>query len=424
MTVDSFAIVGAGLAGARAAQSLRKQGFDGRINLIGAEKHPPYDRPPLSKEVLGGKTSATATYLESDDYWDEQQINLLLGQPVVSLRPSERKLELADGRTLDADKVLLCTGGRPRTLNVSGSALPGVWYLRTIEDARSLREHLIAEARVVVVGAGFIGAEVAATARALGCDVTLVEIAHVPLWRALGEEVGRVYAEVHRDHGVRLMTGVGVDGIAGDFAVRQVILSDGSAIDADVVVIGVGLEPMTELATQAGAGVGNGIIVNEFCETTVPGIYAAGDVANHPNAIIGERVRLEHWQNAQNQAVAAASAMLGGREPFCEVPWFWSDQYGLNLQVAGHPHASDQIVWRGRRDPASFCAFYRKDGLVRAVLGVNRPRDIRAGMDLIARSMTVEADTLADESTDLRALARAARPAPHVPPGSAGSASA
>jgi 3-phenylpropionate/trans-cinnamate dioxygenase ferredoxin reductase subunit len=422
MTGDSIAIVGAGLAGARAAQSLRRQGFDGRINLIGAEEHPPYDRPPLSKDVLAGTTSATATYLESDDYWAEQQINLMLGQPAISLRHAERKVELADGRTLDADKVLLCTGGRPRVLNVPGSGLRGVWCLRTIEDARSIREHLTVQARVVVVGAGFIGAEVAASARALGCEVTMVEIAPVPLWRALGEEVGRVYAQVHRDHGVRLLTDVGVDDIVGDVAVRQVILSDGSAIDADVVVIGVGLEPMTELAAQVGAQVGNGIIVNEFCETTVAGIYAAGDVANHPNAIMGERVRLEHWQNAQNQAVAAASAMLGGRAPFCEVPWFWSDQYDLNLQVAGQPHASDQVVWRGRRDPSSFSAFYRRNGMVRAVLGVNRPRDVRAGMDLIARSVAVDAGTLADESTDLRTLARVGRPPAAAAPGSTGPA--
>ena len=424
MTGNSIAIVGAGLAGARAAQSLRKQGFGGQISLIGAEKHPPYDRPPLSKDVLTGKVSSENTYLEPDGYWAEQQIDLVLGQAVVSLRRSERKVELADGRTIDADQVLLCTGGQPRTLNVPGAELPGVWCLRTIEDAGSLKEHMVGGARVVVVGAGFIGAEVAASARALGCDVTMVEIAHVPLWRALGEEMGSVYAQVHRDHGVRLLTRVGVDDIVGDNAVRQVVLSDGSVIDADVVVIGVGLVPGTGLAAQVGAGVGNGIMVNEFCETTVPGIYAAGDVANHPNAIIGERVRLEHWQNAQNQAVAAAAAMLGDRKPFCEVPWFWSDQYGLNLQVAGYPHASDQIVWRGSRDSTSFTVFYWKSGLVRAVLGMNRTRDVRAGMDLIAGSVAVHAGSLADESVDLRALARAARGAPPASPGSRAPASA
>jgi 3-phenylpropionate/trans-cinnamate dioxygenase ferredoxin reductase subunit len=229
------------------------------------------------------------------------------------------------------------------------------------------------------------------------------------LWRVLGEDMGRIYAGIHREHGVRLLTGVGVDDILGDSSVRRVVLSDGSTLEADIVVVGVGIVPSTELATEVGADVGNGIIVNELGETSVAGVYAAGDVANHPNAILGERVRLEHWQNAQNQGAAVAAAMLGSREPFREVPWFWSDQYDLNLQVAGHPHASDQIVYRGSVDQLLFSAFYLHDGVVRAVVAVNRPRDVRAGMELISMAAPVEADLLADESTDLRAMARALR---------------
>jgi 3-phenylpropionate/trans-cinnamate dioxygenase ferredoxin reductase subunit len=406
VTKESFAIVGASLAGARAAQALRKKGFDGRIHLIGAELHSPYDRPPLSKGVLAGTLTVADIALQPDSYWAEQQIDLVLGQPVVSLHPHERQVELANGKRLGADKVLLCTGGRARALNVPGSELQGVHYLRSIDDSQAIKAYLSPGARLVVVGAGFIGAEVAASARSLGCDVTLLEIARVPLWRVLGEEMGHIYARIHRDHGVRLLTGVGIDEILGDATVRQVLLTDGSTIPADVVVIGVGIEPETDLAANVGAEIGNGIVVNEFCETTIAGVYAAGDVANHPNAIIGERVRLEHWQNAQNQAVAAASAMLGHRERFCEVPWFWSDQYDLNLQVAGHPRASDEIVWRGSSDDSAFSAFYLRDGVVRAVLGVNRPRDVRAGMDLISASAAVPADALRDESTDLRVLAR------------------
>ncbi len=411
MTTESIAIVGASLAGARAAQALRARGFDGRISLIGAEGYPPYDRPPLSKEVLAGTKAPEDTYLVAGGYWAEQQIDLELGQPVVSLRHAERAVELADGRTIAVDKVLLCTGGHARTLDVTGSELKGVRYLRTLDDSLAIREQLVPGARVVVVGAGFIGAEVAANARGLGCDVTLVEIARVPLGRVLGEDLGHYYGQVHRARGVRLLTGIGVDEIAGDTAVRQVVLTDGTAIDADVVVIGVGIEPATGLAAQVGAEISNGIVVNEYCETTVAGIYAAGDVANHPNAIIGQRVRLEHWQNAQKQAAAAASAILGGREPYTEVPWFWSDQYDLNLQVAGHPHASYDIAYRGQKEQGSFSAFYLERGVVRAVLAVNRPGDVRAGMDLIAASVTVNAAILGDESTDLRALARAARKA-------------
>jgi 3-phenylpropionate/trans-cinnamate dioxygenase ferredoxin reductase subunit len=349
------------------------------------------------------------TYLEPEPYWAEQSIDLELGQRVVSLRPSQRSVELGDGRTIEADKVLLCTGGQARALDVAGSELPGVSCLRTIDDALAIRERLVAGARVVVVGAGFIGAEVASSARSQDCEVTLVEIAAVPLWRVLGEDMGRIYAGIHREHGVRLLTGVGVDDILGDSSVRRVVLSDGSTLEADIVVVGVGIVPSTELATEVGADVGNGIIVNELGETSVAGVYAAGDVANHPNAILGERVRLEHWQNAQNQGAAVAAAMLGSREPFREVPWFWSDQYDLNLQVAGHPHASDQIVYRGSVDQLLFSAFYLHDGVVRAVVAVNRPRDVRAGMELISMAAPVEADLLADESTDLRAMARALR---------------
>ena len=407
----SIAIVGASLAGARAAQALRSRGFDGRVSLIGAEGHPPYDRPPLSKGVLAGTTAPGATTLVPAAFWADEDIDLVLGQPVVSLWPGERRVVLADGRTVDAEKVLLCTGGRPRTLNLAGAELPGVWYLRTLDDARGLRQQLVPGARVVVVGAGFVGAEVAASARGLGCDVTMVEIAEVPLLRVLGEQMGRLYAQVHRDHGVRLLTGVAVDDLVGDTAVRQVVLSDGRRFDADVVVIGVGIVASTELASQIGADVGNGILVDEFCETSVPGVFAAGDVADHPNSLIGERIRLEHWQNAQNQAQAAAASMLGDRRPYCEVPWFWSDQYDLNLQVAGHPHAADQVAWRGAGRSDSFAAFYLRDGLVRAVVGVNRPREVRAGMDLIAHAVPVDPATLTDESVDLRALSREARSA-------------
>jgi 3-phenylpropionate/trans-cinnamate dioxygenase ferredoxin reductase subunit len=411
VSIESIAIVGASLAGARAAQALRKRGFDGKISLIGNEKHAPYDRPPLSKDVLAGKVAFGDTFLASESEWAADEIDLVLDQAVIALRPTQAEVELADGRMIAADKVLLCTGGQPRTLNVAGEALDGVYCLRTIDDSRRISDRLLPGARVVVVGAGFIGAEVASCAQMLGCEVTLVEIAQVPLWRVLGENMGRFYGQVHRDHGVRLLTGIGVDDIIGDTAVRQVVLSDGSSIPADVVVVGVGIVASTELALTAGAEVNNGIVVNEFCETTVPGIYAAGDVANHPNAIIGERVRLEHWQNAQNQAAAAASSMLGERKAFCEVPWFWSDQYQMNLQVAGHPHASDQVVCRGSMSESGFSAFYLRNGVLRAVLGVNRAKEVRAGLDLIGASAVLSAEVIKDESTDLRKLARAAKQA-------------
>ena len=314
--------------------------------------------------------------------------------------------------------MLLCTGGRARRLEVPGADLAGVFCLRTVDDASGIRERLVEGAHVVVVGAGFVGAEAAASARGLGCAVTLVEIADVPLGRVLGEEMGRIYGQVHRDHGVDLRTGVGVREIVGgstDGAVRGVVLTDGTTVAADVVVVGIGIVPATELAVGIGAEVATaapgGILVDEFCETSVPGVFAAGDVANHPNAVLGERVRLEHWRNAQNQADAAAASMVGRREPFCEVPWFWSDQYDLRLQVAGHPDAGDDVVWRGGPGDGAFTVLYLRDGVLRCVLGMNRPGDVRAGMDLIAGRARIDPAVLGDAGTDLRRLAKAAKKA-------------
>jgi len=337
---------------------------------------------------------------------------------VVQVLPGERAVELAGGERLKADKVLLCTGGGVRRLDVPGAKLGGVHYLRDIDDAAAVRARLTEGASVVVVGAGFIGAEVAACARQSGCDVTVIEVADVPLWRVLGRELGELYARAHRERGVDLRTGVGVDRIEGDSCARAVVSTDGDVIEADVVVVGVGIEPATELAERAGIKTGNGILVDELCQTSLDGVYAAGDVANHPNPILGERVRLEHWQNAQNQGVAAARSMLGGTEAFAEVPWFWSDQYDLNLQMAGHPRATDSVVWRGERDALDFSAFYLRDGVLVGIVAVsgsraaNRGREVRAAMKLIERRATVDAADLADESVDLRKVRHLDHPLP------------
>jgi 3-phenylpropionate/trans-cinnamate dioxygenase ferredoxin reductase subunit len=402
----TFMIVGANLAGGRAAEALRRQGFDGRVMVVGAEPYPPYERPPLSKAILLGKQEPHEAFLRPLADWHELDIELRLGARVLQLLPSEGAVELACGERVPADKVLLCTGGRVRQLAVEGAELDGVHYLRDIDDALAIRSKLVAGSSVVVVGGGFIGAEVAACARESGCAVTVLEVAEVPLWRVLGLELGELIARAHRDRGVNIRTGVGVDRIEGDSRVRAVVSTDGRVIQADVVVVGVGIDPAIELAELAEIKTGNGILVDEFCQTSLDCVYAAGDVANHPNLILRERVRLEHWQNAQNQAIAAAQSMLGGTKPFAEVPWFWSDQYELNIQMAGHTRATDSVVWRGDRDGMDFSAFYLRDGVLVGVVAINRGREVRAAMKLIESRAVVRPADLADQSVDLRKIHR------------------
>jgi 3-phenylpropionate/trans-cinnamate dioxygenase ferredoxin reductase subunit len=276
-----------------------------------------------------------------------------------------------------------------------------------MDDSTTLHAELRAGARVVVVGFGFIGAEVAASARMLGCDVTIVEVFDVPLVRALGPEVGAHVGRLHADNGVRAILGVTVERFEGGARVERVVLSDGRSIDADVVVVGVGISANDELAREAGIACDNGIVVDEHCMTSVRSIFAAGDVASHPNPILGERIRIEHWQNAQNHGAAAARAILGDTAPFAEVPWFWSDQFDVNIQMAGHPMRWDRIVWRGNPDERNFAAYYRDGARIMAVVGFNRGKDVRASRALIQAGADVPDDVLADEATDLRALAKA-----------------
>ncbi len=401
-------IVGANLAGGRAAETLRAEGFDGRLTLIGDEPTQPYERPPLSKEFLRGEQPLEKAFLRKPEWYDENAVELMLGTRVQRLDVAARTVSLSDGSTLGWDKVLLATGARPRALSVPGAQLPGVIVLRTAQDAIAIASHLKPGARVVVVGAGFIGSEVAASARSLGCEVTIVEIFEVPLQRALGAEVGAVFTGLHRDNGVKMRLGAEVAAIHGDTAVRAVELQDGTRLDADLVIVGVGVEPNVELAAEAGITCDNGIVVDELCHTSAPGVYAAGDVANHPNPILGYRVRVEHWQNAQNQGAHAAKTMLGSPEPFSEVPWFWSDQYDLNLQMAGHPLSWDRIVVRGSLEDRKGVAFYIAGDRLIAAVGLNSGKEIRGARTLIAAGLTPDDASLADPATDLRALAKSA----------------
>ena len=404
MTTDLIAIVGANLAGACAARALREEGFSGEIQLIGAEPHLPYERPPLSKELLLGTTDPVRIQLQSEAEWNDQQVTLRLSSVVVHIDRSSRELELAGGDRVRANKVLLCTGGRPRRLALPGAELDGVVHLRTLDDSLAIRERLRPGASVVVVGGGFVGTEVAASAVASGCAVTLLEADDVLLWRALGRGLGAILQHHHVEQGVRVETSTSLERVGGSATVTHVVTTRGERIDADLVVVGIGIVPAVELAEGAGLEVANGIVVNERCETSVEGIYAAGDVANHPNPFLGCRLRLEHWQNAQNQGTAAACSMLGAREGFREVPWFWSDQYDLNVQMSGHAQPTDSLVYRGNPSSSSFTAFYLYHGSINGVVGINRPRDVRAATRLLETRQIVDPAQLADESVDLRKI--------------------
>ena len=400
----TFVIVGANLAGGRAAQALRKEGFDGRLILIGAEPDPPYERPPLSKEYLRGESPREKLFIVPPAFFDENDIELRLGEEAKRIDVQERAVELDSGERVSFDALLLATGGRARALPIPGVDLEGVYYLRHVGDSESIAAELQEGRRLVVIGAGFIGSEVAASARMKGLDVTMLEIAPVPLERALGRELGGIFAEIHRNHGIDLRTSEGVERFEGAQRVERVITTSGAVIDCDLVVIGVGIIPNTEIAEGAGISVNNGIVVDEYCRTDVDGIFAAGDVANFYSPILDERLRIEHWANAQSQGRAAALNMLGRREPYNEVPWFWSDQYDLNMQLVGHAPSWDEVVFRGSVSERAFTAFYLKDGRLRAALAVNRFRDIRPSRELIKAGMEVDSRKLQDDETELRSL--------------------
>ena len=372
---------------------------------MGAEPDRPYERPPLSKELIRRETQPDEVFLRPPDWYAEQDIELRLGVRATSLDPSGR-LELAGGETIAFDSCLIATGGRPRTIDVPGSELDGIHYLRTLRDAHTLTESLAATPRVVVIGAGFIGAEVAASARMLGCEVTVIELLDVPLLRVLGEDIGGVYAQIHSDHGVDLRLGEGVERFEGADRVEAVVGTSGTRYPADLVVVGVGIVPNVELAAGAGLACDNGIVTDDRCGTSAPNVFAAGDVARRPDDLSGSMIRPEHFQNAQNQGPAAARNMLGKDEPFQEVPWFWSDQYDVNLQMLGHTSPDKERVIRGSFDARDFIAFFLADTRIVAAIALNRARDVAPTRRLIERRITVDRDKLADEDVPLKELLR------------------
>jgi 3-phenylpropionate/trans-cinnamate dioxygenase ferredoxin reductase subunit len=407
VTKDTIAIIGAGHAGGRAAEAMRQAGFDGRIIVIGEETYVPYERPPLSKELLATDAGVDKVFCNSPEYYAQNGIELRLATRAESINRAARTIGLDSGETTAYDRLLIVTGGRVRRLDCPGAELEGLHYIRAIPDTLALRPALKEGARVVVVGGGFIGLEVAASARLRGCAVTVVEVADHVLARVADPVVGDLVAALHRQNGVRIMTGASVERFTGDGRVKEVVCVGGETLAADVVAVGIGIAPNMEIAADAGLAVADGITVDECGRTSDSDIFAAGDVAYHYNPILGRHLRLESWANAQNGGVAVARNMVSDPEPYAEIPWFWTDQFDLNMQIVGTPERWDRLVTRGDPQSGRCVVFYMEEGRVVGATAFNLGRDVRACRQLVETGMAFTDAELANTDTRLKEMIRA-----------------
>ena len=399
-----FVIVGASLAGATAAATLREEGFDGDVVLIGSEAAFPYERPPLSKAFLRGESTIQEAMVRPEAFYTDNRIETLFGTTVIGVDANARTIAVAGGEPVRYDRLLIATGARNRRFPIPGIDLQGVLDLRTLGDAARIRAEMRPGRRVVMAGMGFIGSEVAASLRQRGLEVHVVAGGKAPLDRVLGEEVGRVIEGIHRDHGVEMTFDDQVTGFEGDGRVGAVTTANGLRLECDFAVLGLGVEPVAGFLDGSGIDTDDGVLVDEFCRANADGVFAAGDVAKHYHPVFGQRIRTEHWNNARQQGRAAALNMLGRETPYDEVHWFWSDQYEHTIQYAGYHREWDDLVIRGSLDSRSFAAFYLLEGRVRAVVSVDRPSDVRDSMSLIAAGGRADVAKLRDETVDLASL--------------------
>jgi 3-phenylpropionate/trans-cinnamate dioxygenase ferredoxin reductase subunit len=403
----NIVIAGAGQAGLQAAATLRAEGFDWMLTIVGDEPFPPYQRPPLSKAYLAGDFVRERLFLKPQSFYEENRCTLRLATRAIAIDRASRLVTLADGTALSYDKLLLATGTRVRRIAVPGADLAGVHYLRGIEDVDRLRPNLVAGKRLAVVGGGYIGLEVAAVAAKHGLDVVVLEAASRVMERSASAVISEFYRHEHAEHGVRIELGASVVGFEGEAHVAGVVTSLGT-IAADFVLVGIGVMPNSEIAAEAGLETNNGIIVDEYAQTSDPDIFAAGDCTNLPVFLAGRelgRTRLESVQNAIDQAKHAALAMLGKPKPYREVPWFWSDQYDLKLQIAGLTRPGDTLIVRGDPSARKFAVFHLRDGAIAAVEAVNSAAEYIVGRKLIAEGRRVEAERLADLKTPMKSFA-------------------
>lgn len=397
MTRRTFVTIGAGQTAAVAARNLRRRGFDGRILLLGDEPHPPYQRPPLSKEYLAGTGTADSLWILPPKWLTDNDVEIVTGATVSRVDTSSRTVEFTDRTAMAADAVLFATGGSPRTIPVPGPRPDLIHYLRTLDDAQRLAPLLTPGRRLAIIGAGFIGLEIASTAAAAGVSVTVLEAVPIPLSRVLGPEMGEVVCRLHRDNGVDLRVGAQLTGIRTTRSGVVISIADAGPVEADAVVIGVGINPNVAAAEASGLDVDNGIVTDAVGRTSAPHIFAAGDVACRFSPRAGRHVRVEHFDNASRQGVAVASAMLGRESVSDDPPWFWSDQYGRNLQFVGTAHGTPVI--RGDLDALEFTGFYLQGSAVCGAFTIERGEDIVAARELLGRD--VDAAALRDEDTEL-----------------------
>jgi 3-phenylpropionate/trans-cinnamate dioxygenase ferredoxin reductase subunit len=401
---ETIVIAGAGHAGGRAAQALRAAGFAGRVVLVGDEKYPPYERPPLSKELIVTDAGLEKARLHDPAWYEQNGIELKLGALAEAIDRAGKRVKVG-AEWIAYDKLMLTTGARVRKLPIPGADLPGVFYLRDFDDTQAIRARLAPGVRAVVIGGGFIGLETAASAVKRGASVTVLEVADRLMGRAVAPEIGAWFADLHRKRGVDVRLGVRIMAIEGAGKVERVAL-EGEAIPADIIVIGIGIVPNVEIAAVAGLAVGNGIVVDEFGRTSDPAIWAAGDCALQPNAFLGRKLRLESYQNAQDQAMAVARNMIGEPKAYEDSLWVWSDQHDVNLQMTGAPEGYDSLVWRGDRAGGAFMAFYMKGGRIVAVNAVNMGREMKPAQRLMQSKKVFDPAQLADPNVRLLKLGK------------------
>ena len=402
--MNNLVIIGTGQSATQCILTLRRNMFKDHITMVGEEKHLPYQRPPLSKEFLSGEVSLERVFMKSKEFFDQNDVTIFTSTPVVSIDRNKKILSLPNQESLPYNKLVIATGSRVRKLDVEGSSLKNISYLRSIEDANRLKEYFKFGKKLVIVGAGYVGLEVAATAIKKGINVTLIEMENRVMSRTVDPVISKYFDSLHRRNGVEIVLGAALEKFEGKDVVERVICSNGQVIEADGVLIGVGILPNQELAEAAGLNCNNGILVDEFGRTEDTSIFACGDCTNHPNAYLNKNLRLESVHNALEQAKTVAFSLIGKQEKYNQVPWFWSDQYDKKLQIVGFSDDHDELVIRGSIEEDSFMLFFLKEGKLIAVNAVNNPKEFLICKKLVANRQEISSDDISNQSVDLKEL--------------------